>query len=151
MSNNRWMDKEDVIYIYIQWNISHKKEQNWVICRDADGPRNCYTEWSKVSIFDEASLQALGISGFWKKWMKTPGLTDICQPDLAPGIARQSQYYFTSTPYSQTQSSLLAQTIQLSFCLNFPSNLSSKSALPQTPSAWPELGVFTACYIDLAW
>jgi len=31
---------------YIQWNITHK-EQNWVICRDVDAPRECHTEWSK--------------------------------------------------------------------------------------------------------
>ena len=24
--------------------LSHKKEQNWVICRDVDGPRDCHTE-----------------------------------------------------------------------------------------------------------
>ena len=24
--------------------LSHKKEQNWVICRDVDGPRVCHTE-----------------------------------------------------------------------------------------------------------
>ena len=34
-------DKEDVIHIY---NISHKKEQNNVICSDMDGPRDCHTE-----------------------------------------------------------------------------------------------------------
>ena len=36
-----------------KWNIyngillSHKEEQNWVICRDVDAPRDCHTEWSK--------------------------------------------------------------------------------------------------------
>ena len=24
--------------------LSHKKEQNWVICRDVDGPRDCHTK-----------------------------------------------------------------------------------------------------------
>ena len=24
--------------------LSHKKEQDWVICRDVDGPRVCHTE-----------------------------------------------------------------------------------------------------------
>ena len=33
-----------IIGTYIQWNISHKKERNWVICRDMDGPRDCHTE-----------------------------------------------------------------------------------------------------------
>ena len=28
------MDKEDVVHIYNGILLSHKKEQNWVICRD---------------------------------------------------------------------------------------------------------------------
>ena len=47
MSNDRWMDKEDVVHIYNGILLSHKKEQNWVICRDVDGPGVCHTEWSK--------------------------------------------------------------------------------------------------------
>ena len=35
---------------YIQWNISHKKEWNWVICSEVDGHRDCHTEWSKSEI-----------------------------------------------------------------------------------------------------
>ena len=27
------------------WAI--RKERNWVICRDVDGPRDCYIEWSE--------------------------------------------------------------------------------------------------------
>ena len=40
------MDK-DVVNIYNGILLSHKKEWNWVICRGKDGPRQCYTEWSK--------------------------------------------------------------------------------------------------------
>ena len=40
------MDKEDAVHIYNGVLLSHKKEQNWVICRDMSGPRECYTEWS---------------------------------------------------------------------------------------------------------
>ena len=29
---------------YIGILLSHKKERNWVICRDVDGPRDCHTE-----------------------------------------------------------------------------------------------------------
>ena len=25
----------------------HAKEQNWLIFRDMDGPRDCHTQWSK--------------------------------------------------------------------------------------------------------
>ena len=41
------MDREDVVHIYNGILLNHKKEQNWVICRDMDGPGACDTEWSK--------------------------------------------------------------------------------------------------------
>ena len=44
LSINRGMDKEDVVHIYNEILLSHKKERNWVICRDVDGPRECHTE-----------------------------------------------------------------------------------------------------------
>ena len=47
MSIDRGMDKEDVAHIYNGILLNHKKEQNWIICKDMDGPRDCYTEWSK--------------------------------------------------------------------------------------------------------
>ena len=48
MPINRGMDKEDVLwYIYSGILLSHKKEQNGVICRDMDGLRDYYAEWSK--------------------------------------------------------------------------------------------------------
>ena len=47
MSIDRGMDKEDVVHIYNGILLSHKKEWNWVICRDVDGPIDCHTEWIK--------------------------------------------------------------------------------------------------------
>ena len=47
MSINRGMDKEDAVHLYNGILLSHKKEQNWIICRDVDGPRNCHSEGSK--------------------------------------------------------------------------------------------------------
>ena len=47
MSVNRGVDKEDVIHIYNGILLSHKKEQNNVICSNMDGPRDCHTEWRK--------------------------------------------------------------------------------------------------------
>ena len=41
------MDKEDVVHLDKGILLSHKKEWNWVMCRDMDGPRDCHTEWSK--------------------------------------------------------------------------------------------------------
>ena len=35
-------------YLYTtEYHSAIKKEHNWVICRDVDGPRDCHTEWSK--------------------------------------------------------------------------------------------------------
>ena len=34
MSINRGMDKDDVVHIYIGILLSHKKERNWIICRE---------------------------------------------------------------------------------------------------------------------
>ena len=39
--------KEDVVYIYNGILLSHKKEQNWVICRDMDGLGRHYAKWNK--------------------------------------------------------------------------------------------------------
>ena len=47
MSINRGIGKEDVEHIYNGILLSHKREQNWLICRDMSGSRDCHTEWSK--------------------------------------------------------------------------------------------------------
>ena len=47
MPIDRRMYKEVVVHIYNGILLSHKKERNWVICWDVDGPRDCHTEWSK--------------------------------------------------------------------------------------------------------
>ena len=44
MPIDRGMDEEDVVHLYNGILLSHKKEQNRVICRDVDGPRDCHTE-----------------------------------------------------------------------------------------------------------
>ena len=37
------------VYTYAQWSITqHKKEQVWVTSSEADKPRACYTEWSRL-------------------------------------------------------------------------------------------------------
>ena len=38
------LDKEDVVHRYNGILPSHKKEQNWVICRDVDGPTDCHQD-----------------------------------------------------------------------------------------------------------
>ena len=47
MSIDRWMDKEDVVYIYNGILLRHKKEWNNAICSNLDGPRDYHTKWSK--------------------------------------------------------------------------------------------------------
>ena len=44
MSINRGMDKEDVVHIYNGKLFSHKKEQNWGICRVVGETRVCHTQ-----------------------------------------------------------------------------------------------------------
>ena len=45
MFNDRFMGKEDVVHIYNGIRLSHKMEQNWFICRDADGHSlSCHME-----------------------------------------------------------------------------------------------------------
>ena len=36
-----------MVYTYNGILLSHKKEKNCAICRDADGPRDYHTEWSE--------------------------------------------------------------------------------------------------------
>ena len=73
MPINRWMDKEVVVHIYNGILLSHKKEWNWVICRDVDGSRDSHTEWSK----SEREKQISYINAFmWnlEKWYRWTGL-----------------------------------------------------------------------------
>ena len=43
---DEWI-KKNVVHVYNGILLSHKKEWNWVICRDVNGPRDCHTEESK--------------------------------------------------------------------------------------------------------
>ena len=47
MAIDKWMDKEDVVYIQNGIGISHKKEWNNAICSNIDGPRDYPAKWSK--------------------------------------------------------------------------------------------------------
>ena len=44
----RWVDKEDVIYIYNGILLSHKKEWNDANYSNMDGHRDYHTKWSKL-------------------------------------------------------------------------------------------------------
>ena len=43
---DEWLKKMSYIYT-MEYYSAIRKERNCVICRDTDGSRNCYTEWSK--------------------------------------------------------------------------------------------------------
>ena len=47
MSNNRGMDKEDVVHTHDGILLSHKEEQNNAICRNMDGLRDCHIGCNK--------------------------------------------------------------------------------------------------------
>ena len=48
MSIDRWMDKEDVVYIYMEYYSAIKKEWNNAIWSNMDGPRDYHTKWTKT-------------------------------------------------------------------------------------------------------
>ena len=54
MSINRWMDKENVVYLYHGILLSNK---NNVICRKIDELRGYHTKWNKVERKRQISLQ----------------------------------------------------------------------------------------------
>ena len=43
---DRGMDKEDIVHVY-NGILLIIKERNYAFCSNMDGPRDCYTEWSK--------------------------------------------------------------------------------------------------------
>ena len=47
MSNDRWMDKEAVVHIYMEYYWAIKKECIWVSSNEVNEPKAYYTEWSK--------------------------------------------------------------------------------------------------------
>ena len=75
MPIDRRMVKEDVVRIYNGVLLSHKKERNWVICRDVGGSRDCHTEWNK----SEREKQILYINAYmwnlekWYRWTSLQG------------------------------------------------------------------------------
>ena len=47
VSIERWMDKEDVVYVYNGILLSHQKGQIPTICFNVDGTGGYYAEWNK--------------------------------------------------------------------------------------------------------
>ena len=72
MSIGGCKDKQNVVYQYNGILLSHKKKQNWVICWDVDGSRDCHTEWSKSEREKQMYINAC----MWnlEKWYRWTGL-----------------------------------------------------------------------------
>ena len=47
VSINRWTDKKDVVYIYNGMLCTNKKEWNFAIGNNMNGPRGYYAKWNK--------------------------------------------------------------------------------------------------------
>ena len=77
MTINRWTDK-DVIHTYNGLLLSHKKERNWVICREVDGPRDYHTKWRKSG--GERQTQ-YDITYMWNLTYDTRGLIYAAEMD----------------------------------------------------------------------
>ena len=64
-----------MVHTYNGISLSHKKEQNWEICRDVDGSMDCDTDWSK----SEREKQILYINVYmwnlekWYRWTSLQG------------------------------------------------------------------------------
>ena len=75
MPIDRQMDKEEVVPIYNGILLRHKKEQNWVICRDVHESTDCHTEWS----MSEREKQISHINAYmwnlgkWYRWTSLQG------------------------------------------------------------------------------
>ena len=77
MTINRWTDK-DVIHTYNGLLLRHKKERNWVICREVDGPRDYHTKWRKSG--GERQTQ-YDITYMWNLTYDTRGLIYAAEMD----------------------------------------------------------------------
>ena len=88
-----WATRE---FPYNRILLSHKKEQNWVICRDVYEPRICHTDWSqsereKLISYINAHIQSLRyvcVSNSIVSDSVTPW-TIACQASLSMGFPRQ--------------------------------------------------------------
>ena len=64
-----WMDKVDVVHIFIGIPLSHQKEGNYAICSNMDATWDYHTKWSKSDIERQISHD---VTYTWnlKKWYK---------------------------------------------------------------------------------
>ena len=76
------MDK-DVVHIYNGILLSHKKERNWVTCKDVDGPTDCHT--SEVSQKEKNKYRILmHICGIQRNGTDEP----VCRAEIETQMQR---------------------------------------------------------------
>ena len=68
-----YRDKDDFIHIYNRILLSHKKEWNWVTCREAVIPRVCHTEWRSRKEKNKYCIKYMNayIRNLWKRFSWT--------------------------------------------------------------------------------
>ena len=105
------MDKEGMVHIYNEILLSHKKERNWVICRDVDGSRDHHTEWNK----SEREKQTSNINTYmWNlqkwyevKWSEVKSLSRVrllaipwtVAYQAPPSMGFSRQEYWSGLPF----------------------------------------------------
>ena len=72
---HRGLDKEDVVHKYNGILLNHKKEQNGVIYREVDVPRDCHTEWSKSEETNVLSDMFRLLAEFVSSWVQDRGIS----------------------------------------------------------------------------
>ena len=82
MSINRWMDKEDVVWIHNRILLRHKKTINPATYNNMDGPGDYHTKWSKSErerqiTYDIIYMWDLKIKYKWTYLWNRNRLTDI--------------------------------------------------------------------------
>ena len=63
------MHKEDTVHIYNGILLSHKKEWNWVICKDVNGPRDSQIN-QKGNKSERKNQISMHICRNWKNWYR---------------------------------------------------------------------------------
>ena len=134
MSISRGMDKEDVVHIYSGLLLSHKKEWNWVICRDVGGPRDCQTKWRKKEkhiSYTNAYMWNL------EKWYSVQFSPSVVSNSLTPHGPQHARLLCPSpTPRAYSNSCPLSR-----WCyLTISSSVSPSSSCPQS---FPGSGSFS--------
>jgi hypothetical protein len=75
---NQWMDKENVVHIYLYNGLfNHKEEWNYVICKKIDGVRNYHLKpqskrqisYAEYAYDKEKGMKVKGeVFGGWYQW-----------------------------------------------------------------------------------